>query len=650
MTDLTRGDVLAERYVLQDPVPSDVHALTCWTADDQILGRPVHVSLVSGPHRSAALDEARRASLVSDARLTRVLDVGDVDELGYVVTEPHVGQSLSAVLASGPLDPEQARAVVGEIATALAVAERRGVHHGHLRPEAVRLKDNRVHLTGLGLDGALVPHEGELTRSRADAVGLARLLAYMMLGRWTTTPPVPEAELADLDTIEGTDPHLVLLVRDTLTTRTGGLRDAEQAARDLAPWDAIDVPEPQLFAPTGLTEATEDDPTDTKVTTDMTPDTPPKPPVRQSVRAVPGSTGGRPPGTPPPATPPAPPRIPVRRTSVRGAAGAAAGGAGAGAGAAAAAAGAAAAAATGVAVGGSAPAGAGAAVGGGSAASAASGSPSAPPAFAPTGANAGTAPVRVSSRPATTDAAGSRPAAASSAPRAGAAVDDRPALSFDEVRKNPQELKRFRFNPTAFTLCIVFVLVVLGVTSALSELRGGFPNPFGQATGERPLPTAAEPSPGAAAGPTATPSAVAPVIASARQLDPDGDDNEHPEAVDRAIDLDPTTFWFTRTYKSNVYAGLNKRGVGYAVKLEQASLVSSIYLSTNNTGGKVEIRAVDPDTPDKGKALFSGALQEELEITLDAPVETEWIVLWFTQLPATADGQNRVELREISLT
>ena len=643
MTDLTRGDVLAERYVLQDPVPSDIAELVCWTAEDQILGRLVHVSLVSGPRRAAALDEARRASLVADPRLTRVLDVGDVGELGYVVTETHVGQPLTAILAAGPLTPEQGRSIIGEIASALAVAEHRGVHHGHLRPEAVRVEDNRVHLTGLGLDGALVPHVGELTRPRADAVGLARLLAYMLTGRWTTPPPVPETELADLDSLDGADPHLVLLVRDTLTTRTGGLRDAEQAARDLAPWDAIDVPEPQLFAPTGLTDSAEGDPTDTKVSTDMTPDTPPKPPVRQSVRAVPGSTGGRPPGTPPPAAPPAPPRIPVRRTSVRGAAAASAAAAGT--------------AGTAGTAGAAGVAGAAGAAPGAVAAATQSGGPAAGgaaapvPSFTPTGGAGGTAPVRVSSRPG--QGKGAQPVAAGASPHATAprtTAPDTTSVSFEDVRRNPQELKRFRFNPTALSLSLVFVLVVIGLTSAVTQLRGGFPNPFGQSNGERPLPTAAVPSPGAAGGPTDTPSTVAPIIDSARQLDPDGDDNEHPEAVDRAIDLDPTTFWFTRTYKSNVFAGMNKRGVGYAVKLERASVVSSVYLSTNNTGGKVEIRAVDPDTPDEGEPLYSGPLQEELEITLSAPVETEWIVLWFTELPSTASGENRVELREISLT
>lgn len=223
-------------------------------------------------------------------------------------------------------------------------------------------------------------------------------------------------------------------------------------------------------------------------------------------------------------------------------------------------------------------------------------------------------------------------------------------MSFEDVRKNPQEIKRFRFNPTILSLCVVFALLLVGITTAVSELRGGFPNPFGQATGGRPVPTAGQTPDGTTESTPGTPEGVAPVILSARQLDPDGDDNEHPEAVDRAIDLDPTTFWFTRTYKSNVFAGMNKRGVGYAVKLEQLANVSSIYLSTNNTGGKVEIRATDPSTPDEGDVLFNGALQEELEVTLPTPVETEWIVLWFPELPTAANGEYRIELREISLT
>ncbi len=49
---------------------------------------------------------------------------------------------------------------------------------------------------------------------------------------------------------------------------------------------------------------------------------------------------------------------------------------------------------------------------------------------------------------------------------------------------------------------------------------------------------------------TADVPSAAPVIASAQQIDPppDGDNNEHPELVGRAIDGDPNTMWVSRTY------------------------------------------------------------------------------------------------------
>src|SRR5690606_5033970 len=78
----------------------------------------------------------------------------------------------------------------------------------------------------------------------------------------------------------------------------------------------------------------------------------------------------------------------------------------------------------------------------------------------------------------------------------------------------------------------------------------------------------------------------APVIASAVQLDPEGDGDEHPEAVDRAIDGDPSTFWFTRTYVSPTYG--MKSGIGFAVTLAEPAQVSQVELSLNSTGGLVE--------------------------------------------------------------
>lgn len=224
-------------------------------------------------------------------------------------------------------------------------------------------------------------------------------------------------------------------------------------------------------------------------------------------------------------------------------------------------------------------------------------------------------------------------------------------IKFEELISTPKEYRRFRFNPTALTLLLALVAVLFGLYLAFQNLASGWTGPFSSNTGERPLPPSATSSQDKVpdAKPT-TIDVVAPIIASGQQLDPQGDNNEHPEAVDLAFDQDPSTFWYSRTYKSASFAGMGKSGIGFAVTLEEVSAVSTVYLSTNNTGGKVEIRATDPSTPTKGEVLASSALSAEMDLTLSKTVNTQHIVLWFTELPQVPNGSNRIELLEISLT
>ncbi len=140
-----------------------------------------------------------------------------------------------------------------------------------------------------------------------------------------------------------------------------------------------------------------------------------------------------------------------------------------------------------------------------------------------------------------------------------------------------------------------------------------------------------------------------PVIAAAEQVDPppQGDDNEHPELVDEAIDGDPSTKWYSRTYKSATYG--MKSGIGFAVRLEEEAPVSQVTLLTASNGGNVEVRATSPDDPTDGTVLAEGPVSETTTFTFDEPVETRWITLWFTELPQTSDGSNRIELFEVEV-
>ena len=211
-----------------------------------------------------------------------------------------------------------------------------------------------------------------------------------------------------------------------------------------------------------------------------------------------------------------------------------------------------------------------------------------------------------------------------------------------------------RFDPTRLVLAIVVVAVLVGLYLAFQALTA----PIGDTPARsEPLPTvSAAPAESAApADPSTEPSpdaapATLPAIASGQSLDPppEGDNNEHPEAAPLAIDGDPATFWFTRTYRSPDFG--MKSGVGYAVALQAPATVTTVTLQVNGTGGQVEVRSTDPATPTEGTVLASGPLSASTVLTLSAPTKTQSIVLWFTDLPQNAEGANRLELAEVSLS
>lgn len=635
-----RGTLLAGRYRLHQPVASDLPGAETWTARDQILDRPVRAVIltVGGDVVGRAQDAARRAALVSDPRLLRVLDVGDHEGIAYVVTEPVVGQDLAQLTANGPLPADQARAVVGEAAAALEVARRRGVHHLALRPAAVHVTpDGGILVSGLAMDGELFgnSHGDAKTTSRADTVGLVSLLYLALTGRWPTAPgtvpvsgpphapsvegtPVPPAELSpavpnDLDT----------LCAVTLGPHDDGPHSPGELVRELEPWvavdgaaiyDALDATTRHVTLPSGPWDG----------------DGRPGGPGGPGGDGLGAGGGGA--------------------STLGTVAGAAAGGAAAGAVA-------------------------------GAATRPAAGSPAATvqrqsvrQAIGTPTARPGTPP----SAPAPRTAAGAahppgvRPPAVPPATRPPAAIPPpgRPggtgAGGFDDLLREPVPITRRQVNATPIVLTIIGVLVVVGLVWAWRSLTAPAP-PIGGEGGfgiESPADDAGEEGEdapgtegtdegtdeGSAAPSQEAPSGGPPVIASAQMIDPPpgGDNNEHPEAVDRAIDGDPTTYWFTRTYVSPTFG--MKPGVGYAVTLQEEATVSQVRLQVNGTGGMVEVRITDPSTPTEGPVLASGALGPDTVLTLSQPTAGRHVVLWFTALPQTPDGRNRVELLEVQVS
>ncbi|WP_433435980.1 protein kinase family protein [Nonomuraea sp. CA-141351] len=179
------GTRLAERFRLEDRV-SESDGATLWKAIDEILARPVAVHTFSPdfPRVHEVVTAARAASRLTDPRLTQVFDAAEDDKAAYVVSEWVTGESLTDLLASGPLEPERAAGLVAEAAEALAHAHEARLYHLCLRPShLVWTTGNTVKVLGVAVDAALA---GLTTDQPAldDAEGLGRLLYAGLTGHW----------------------------------------------------------------------------------------------------------------------------------------------------------------------------------------------------------------------------------------------------------------------------------------------------------------------------------------------------------------------------------------------------------------------------------------------------------------------------------
>jgi hypothetical protein len=230
----------------------DADDTSTWQARDDTLDRLVHLRVVAEdhPNAEAVLDAARQAAAVEDARLVRILDVGEDDGLTYVVSEWLRSPCLEDQLADGPLAPGPARTVVGESALALEAARHRGLHHMRLTPARVHLMDDgTVKVTELAtaaaLDGVEVADSDSASEAatRQDAHDLIALAYAALTGTWPMSggsslpaaPHVAGKPVAPAQIVTGVPADL-----DTLCAQTFAGAGAPDTPGDLAaqiaPW------------------------------------------------------------------------------------------------------------------------------------------------------------------------------------------------------------------------------------------------------------------------------------------------------------------------------------------------------------------------------------------------------------------------------
>jgi serine/threonine protein kinase len=188
----TVGEVLAERYEIQEHINNDAFGRQVWRGVDVILRRPVAVVMRYPGGESAVemLDAAVAASRVVHPHLVDVYDAIDEGSRAYVVREWVDGGSLREHVTEAPLDPDRATSVTSAIASAVAALHASGMAHGNVHPGTVLIgSDGRVVLSDARADEATTPD--------ADVRAIGGVLYCALTGYWphaeTNASNVPDA-------------------------------------------------------------------------------------------------------------------------------------------------------------------------------------------------------------------------------------------------------------------------------------------------------------------------------------------------------------------------------------------------------------------------------------------------------------------------
>ncbi|TYD00551.1 protein kinase [Arthrobacter echini] len=177
----TSGITLGGRFELTDRIAIGGMG-EVWKARDRILGRVVAIKILKEEYSGdpAFLNrfraEARHTALLNHEGIANVFDYGEEGGSAYLVMELVPGQPLSAVIEKEQvLSPDRTLSIVGQTATALAVAHRQGLVHRDVKPGNILvMPDGRVKITDFGI--ARLADQVPLTAT-GQVMGTAQYLA-----------------------------------------------------------------------------------------------------------------------------------------------------------------------------------------------------------------------------------------------------------------------------------------------------------------------------------------------------------------------------------------------------------------------------------------------------------------------------------------
>jgi serine/threonine-protein kinase len=167
---------------------------TVWRARDEwtreiVAIKQLHPHVVADPVARARLErEAEALRTVDHPAIVRPRGLIDDPDAPSLVMDFVSGRPLSERIAEGPLRPEEAVAIAGIVADALAVAHDHGIVHRDIKPANILVDDDgAVHLVDFGI-AALMDAPSDGLTADSTMVGTLRYAAPERLAGGEVTP------------------------------------------------------------------------------------------------------------------------------------------------------------------------------------------------------------------------------------------------------------------------------------------------------------------------------------------------------------------------------------------------------------------------------------------------------------------------------
>lgn len=139
--------------------------------------------------------ESDSAARLQDPHVIPIHDFGEIESRLYIDMRLVDGVGLDQIIASGPLEPRRAVALIAQVAEALTDAHTHGVQHRDVKPSNILVtRSDFVYLVDFGIARAL---DGDLTALTQSGATIGTL-AYMAPERFEGGPPDSRSDIYSL--------------------------------------------------------------------------------------------------------------------------------------------------------------------------------------------------------------------------------------------------------------------------------------------------------------------------------------------------------------------------------------------------------------------------------------------------------------------